>query len=243
MALLTQDILLILNEADPMGLIKSGSPKDEYLPEAKAIEGRLATMSSIDDTRELVHGVFADWFSDELAGEPARYAELAERIYTLKSAQHANSFDSGNFIEWKLKTFDSLSPRELYAILQLRIEVFSIEQNCIYQDADNKDFEAFHLMAWRQEKLIAYTRLLPPFIAYDEASIGRVVTSPSARGTGIGRKLMEASMAAMHQLYGKIPIRIGAQFYLVKFYESFGFVKVGDPYLEDGIEHIHMLLQ
>jgi hypothetical protein len=111
MALLTQDILLLLNEADPMGLIKSGSPRDEYLPEAKAIEGRLATMSSIDDTRHLVHGVFVDWFSNELAGEPARYAELAERIYTLKSEQHANSFDSGDFIEWKLKTFDSLSPR------------------------------------------------------------------------------------------------------------------------------------
>lgn len=226
-----------------MGLIKSGSPADEYLPEAKAIEDRLATMDSVDDTRALVHQVFVEWFSEETAGKPDRYAEMAQRIYYLKSTHDTKSFDSGDFIEWKLKTFDSLSPRELYAIMQLRIEVFSVEQNCIYQDADNKDFEAFHLMAWRQEKLIAYTRLLPPFIAYDEASIGRVVTSPSARGTGIGRKLMEASLAALHQLYGKIPIRIGAQFYLVKFYESFGFVKVGNIYLEDGIEHIQMLLQ
>jgi len=232
------DILSIINDADPIGLIKAGSPHNEYMPQAKSILEKLTDQDSASSLQTEIHQLFTDWFDESLAGSADRYSEMAKRIWALKEGRLISSVD---FIDWKLKTFDSLTPRELYAIMQLRNEVFSVEQNCVYQDADNKDFEAFHLMAWQQEKLVAYTRLLPPFIAFDEASIGRVVTSPSVRKTGLGRQLMESSIRAMEQLYGKIPIRIGAQIYLQKFYESLGFVRFGEPYLEDGIKHVEML--
>ncbi|HRF19791.1 MAG TPA: GNAT family N-acetyltransferase [Chitinophagaceae bacterium] len=144
-------------------------------------------------------------------------------------------------MEWILKKFEELTPHELYTIMQLRNEVFVVEQNCVYQDADNKDRYSFHLMGWKEDKLIAYTRLIPAGTAYAEPSIGRVVTSPSARGTGAGRELMEYSIDTIYKLFGKQPIRIGAQLYLKKFYSSIGFEPTGDIYLEDGIEHIEMV--
>jgi ElaA protein len=144
-------------------------------------------------------------------------------------------------MNWSLKKFEALTPHELYAILQLRNEVFVVEQNCVYQDADNKDKFSFHLMGWKDNKLIAYTRLIPAGTAYAEPSIGRVVTSPSARGTGAGRQLMEQSINNIYKLFGKQSIRIGAQLYLKKFYSSLGFEATGDIYLEDGIEHIEMV--
>ena len=144
-------------------------------------------------------------------------------------------------INWLIKKFDDLSPHELYAILQLRNEVFAIEQNCVYPDLDNKDQPAYHLMGWNKDKLIAYTRIIPPGKAHAEPCIGRVVTSPSVRGEGIGRQLMERSMEHIYNIYGKTPIRIGAQFYLKKFYTSLGFFQAGDVYLEDGIEHVEMV--
>ena len=142
---------------------------------------------------------------------------------------------------WKVKSFDSLTPHELYAILQLRSEVFGVEQNCVYQDMDNKDQHCFHLMGWQNERLLAYTRLVPPGISYPQPSIGRVVTSPSARRTGLGKTLMEKSIAEIINLYGNSSIKIGAQLYLKKFYESFDFEQTGDSYDEDGIAHIHMI--
>lgn len=144
-------------------------------------------------------------------------------------------------MEWILKKFEELTPHELYTIMQLRNEVFVVEQNCVYQDADNKDKFSFHLMGWKEDILIAYTRLIPAGTAYAEPSIGRVVTSPSARGTGAGRELMEYSIDTIYKLFGKQPIRIGAQLYLKKFYSSIGFEPTGDIYLEDGIEHIEMV--
>ena len=144
-------------------------------------------------------------------------------------------------MNWSLKKFEDLAPHELYAIMQLRNEVFVVEQNCVYQDADNKDRYSFHLMGWKEDKLIAYTRLIPAGTAYAEPSIGRVVTSPSARGTGAGRELMERSIDTIYKLFGKQPIRIGAQLYLKKFYSSLGFEPTGGIYLEDGIEHIEMV--
>lgn len=144
-------------------------------------------------------------------------------------------------MEWILKKFEELTPHELYAIMQLRNEVFVVEQNCVYQDADNKDRYSFHLMGWKEDKLIAYTRLIPAGTAYAEPSIGRVVTSPSARGTGAGRELMEHSIDTIYKLFGKQPIRIGAQLYLKKFYSSLGFEPTGGIYLEDGIEHVEMV--
>ncbi len=144
-------------------------------------------------------------------------------------------------IDWILKKFDALSPNELYAILQLRNAVFVVEQQCIFQDADDKDQGSYHLMGLHENTLMAYTRLLPPGYGYEYASIGRVVTAPAVRRYGVGKKLMQQSIDSVYELFGHGTIKIGAQLYLKTFYESFGFVQTGTPYLEDGIEHIYML--
>ncbi len=144
-------------------------------------------------------------------------------------------------INWTLKKFDELLPAELYTILQLRSEVFVVEQNCVFQDMDNKDQQCYHLMGWRDNKLIAYTRLVPPYVAYTFPSIGRVVTSPAARADGVGRLLMEKSIAEIYILFGQQPIKIGAQLYLHKFYSSLGFQQTSEIYLEDDIEHVEMI--
>ena len=145
-------------------------------------------------------------------------------------------------IKWVCKKFDELTPNELYAILQLRNEVFVVEQNCVFQDADDKDQVCCHFMGWLNKKLVAYTRLVPAGIVSDNVSIGRVVTSPSVRKTGIGKELMEKSIEKTKEFFGNVPVMIGAQLYLKKFYESLGFHQTGDIYLEDGIEHIKMIL-
>ena len=143
---------------------------------------------------------------------------------------------------WSYKPFETLSPAELYAVLQLRSEVFVVEQNCVFQDMDDKDPFCHHLMCWQQNKLIAYARIVPAGISYVESSIGRIVSSPAARGNGIGRALLQQSIQLCYNLHGKRVIRIGAQLYLKEFYESFGFQQDSPMYLEDGIEHIEMLL-
>lgn len=152
-------------------------------------------------------------------------------------------------MEWIIKKFEDLNPQELYAILQLRNIVFAVEQHCVYPDMDNRDQASSHLMCWsipvskeEQPVLLAYTRLLPPGLAYEEPSIGRVVTSPAARKTGLGRELMKRSIVLIHALYEKQPVRIGAQLYLLQFYQSLGFSQTSEIYLEDGIEHVEMLL-
>jgi ElaA protein len=144
-------------------------------------------------------------------------------------------------ITWLCKAFSNLTPDELYSILQLRNEVFVMEQNCVYQDCDDKDQYSYHFMGWQQNKLVAYTRLIPSGVTYEEISIGRVVTSPSIRGTKVGRELIIRSIEKLHELFGKKPIKIGAQLYLKHFYESLGFIKSSNVYLEDGIEHIKMI--
>lgn len=149
-------------------------------------------------------------------------------------------------IQWSLKKFDTLTPHELYAVLRLRTAIFVVEQDCVFQDMDNKDQYCRHLMAWQHERnhepeLVAYTRLVPPGVSYDEfPSIGRVVTAAGVRSSGIGRQLMEKSIEELVSLYGATPIRIGAQLYLKKFYESFGFEQSSDVYDEDGIDHLEM---
>jgi ElaA protein len=140
------------------------------------------------------------------------------------------------------KPFSELTPYELYAILQLRNEVFIVEQNCVFQDADNKDQVSLHVMCWQNDLLAGYTRLVPPGVAYDEASIGRVVTSPKVRHAGIGKLLMQYSIRTTYDAWGKTTITIGAQFYLRSFYSSMGFQQCSDIYLEDGIQHIKMFL-
>jgi len=143
--------------------------------------------------------------------------------------------------DWKCKPFDDLTVHELYAMLRLRSEVFVVEQNCVFLDMDNKDQASLHVGGWVDNKLVAYTRLVPAGIAYQEASIGRVITSPEARGRGAGRQIMDKSIQLLYNTWGVQPIRLGAQLYLRKFYESFGFVQASDTYIEDGIPHIEML--
>lgn len=144
-------------------------------------------------------------------------------------------------IRFECRPFEELTPHQLYAILHLRNEVFVVEQNCVFQDADHKDQGSRHLMAWSGDTLAGYTRLLPQGLAYEEMSIGRVVTSPLFRRTGIGKTLMEESIRQCHALFGNGAIKIGAQSYLKNFYGSFGFVQTGEAYMEDGIPHIHMI--
>lgn len=144
-------------------------------------------------------------------------------------------------IQWQLRSFEELTAHQLYQLLRLRSEVFVVEQQCIFLDMDNKDQQCYHLLGWKGELLAASTRLVPPGISYTEMSIGRVVSSPLVRGTGIGRELMEVSVKACYELWGNAPIRIGAQCYLEKFYQSLGFEPEGEIYLEDGIPHIEMV--
>ncbi len=144
-------------------------------------------------------------------------------------------------INWECKPFNTLTPDELYSILKLRIEVFVIEQNCVFQDCDDKDQESYHYMGWQKNKLVAYTRLMPAGLAYEEISIGRVVTSPIVRHSHIGKELMSNSIEKLHELFGKLSIKIGAQLYLKRFYESLGFIQCSKIYLEDGIKHIKMI--
>jgi ElaA protein len=146
-------------------------------------------------------------------------------------------------LNWTFKSFEELTTTELYAILQLRSDVFVVEQNCVYLDIDGKDKKSFHLMAWQDDDLAAYTRLVPPGISFTEASIGRVLSSPKYRGLGIGITLMQKSIHHTLESYATNKIRIGAQLYLKKFYEGFGFVAQGDEFLEDGIPHIEMLIE
>ncbi|PZR25685.1 MAG: GNAT family N-acetyltransferase [Citrobacter freundii] len=144
-------------------------------------------------------------------------------------------------INWTLKKFEELTIIELYEILRLRTEVFVVEQNCVFQDMDNKDQQCYHLLGRKGDLLAAYTRIVPTGIAYDDApSIGRVVTSPQARGEGLGKELMKQSIKDLFRVYGESTIKIGAQLYLKKFYESLGFVQSSDIYDEDGIDHIEM---
>jgi ElaA protein len=147
-------------------------------------------------------------------------------------------------INWEVIRFEDLSPAKLYSIMQLRAEVFVVEQNCPYQDADGKDEKSFHVLGYNKEKqLIAYCRILPEHISYPEVSIGRVVTSPKARGTGAGKQLMQRAIDEIRLLFGDVPVKIGAQLYLKKFYEGFGFAVTSEEYLEDNIPHIEMLAQ
>ncbi len=143
---------------------------------------------------------------------------------------------------WLFKKFHELSSAELYAIMQLRNEVFVVEQNCVYQDADGKDPQCWHLAGWDGANLVAYTRIIPPGIAFKEASIGRVVTSPRYRRTGAGRELMKESIDRTFSQFNCTEIKIGAQLYLTRFYQSLGFRQTSPEYLEDGIPHIEMIL-
>lgn len=144
-------------------------------------------------------------------------------------------------IIWSIKAFKELGPDELYDILRLRTEVFVVEQECIFQDMDNLDQGAVHLQGRIGSTLAATARILEPGVAYYEPSIGRVVSSPLFRKKGIGIALMRTAIDETERLYGQQPIKIGAQLYLKRFYEGFGFEQCSETYLEDNIPHIKMI--
>ena len=143
-------------------------------------------------------------------------------------------------IQWKIKTFETLSVNELYDILRLRSEIFVVEQNCVYLDLDGKDKQALHLFGEFEGKIVAYSRLFKPGISFDNASIGRVVVHANYRDRKWGHDLMREAIAGIQSHFGESNITIGAQLYLKKFYESHGFVQTSDMYLEDDIPHIEM---
>lgn len=143
-------------------------------------------------------------------------------------------------VKWQVKKFEDLSLNELYDMMNLRQEVFVVEQDCPYIDADYKDQKSIHVNAYFNEKLIAHTRIVYPGVSYQEASIGRVVSHPKFRGTGLGKELMLKSIEALEQNFGS-SCRISAQTYLIKFYKQFGFEISSEEYLEDDLPHIQML--
>ena len=148
-------------------------------------------------------------------------------------------------IQWRCLPFHALSADALYRLLRLRSEVFVVEQNCVFLDLDGVDALCLHVLGEVVDPdgvhLHASTRLVPPGAAFAEASIGRVVTAPSARGGGIGHALMVESLHHLEQLWGSQPVRIGAQAHLEAFYNRHGFVSDHKPYIEDGIPHLEMI--
>jgi ElaA protein len=140
-------------------------------------------------------------------------------------------------LTWHDRAFEELTIDELYAIIALREQVFVVEQRCAYLDADGVDPRCRHLWAHDGGEIVAYLRLVPPGVRYDETSIGRVIVAQRMRGTGLGRELMRRGLATA----GAVPVRLGAQAHLEKFYTDLGFRRVSDVYDEDGIPHIQML--
>lgn len=149
-------------------------------------------------------------------------------------------------VHWQWKRFAELQPAELYAVLAARAAVFVVEQRCAFQDADGWDPFAWHLLGWSaadgERALAAYLRLIEPGRKYREPSIGRVLTIARCRGTGLGREAMRLALARSTELYPGAPVRIAAQQRLEAFYATLGFRTASDPYEEDGIVHVDMVL-
>lgn len=146
-------------------------------------------------------------------------------------------------MNWHIKKFDELSLNELYGILQLRSEVFVVEQDCVYQDLDDKDQVSCHLFLEDNGEIIAVSRIIPEGISYEEMSIGRVVVKKSHRGKGLSKAMMEKAIDYIINDLDKSKIRLSGQAYLEKFYTDLGFEKVSDCYLEDGIDHFEFLFE
>ena len=142
--------------------------------------------------------------------------------------------------QWKIKPFKALSVSEMYSFLQLRSQVFVVEQNCVYQDIDGKDYKALHLMGEYDGKIVAYCRLFKSGDYFQEASIGRVVIDANYRDKKWGHEMMKQAIAGIETYFKETKIIISAQLYLQKFYESHGFVQTSEMYLEDDIPHIEM---
>lgn len=144
-------------------------------------------------------------------------------------------------LQFSTRTFAELNPFELYAYLQLRSEVFVVEQNCVYQDLDNKDQLSFHIFAHYLDELVACARIVPGGVGYPEISIGRVIVAQAYRNKQIGHQLMAYCVTQIERHFGAQPVVLSAQAHLQEFYKKHNFAPVGDTYLEDGIPHIHMI--
>jgi len=141
----------------------------------------------------------------------------------------------------KTKNFTELTTKELYELLQLRSEVFVVEQHCVYQDIDGKDQKSLHVLGYKNEELVAYTRIFKPGDYFEKASIGRVVVAENQRQHKFGYAIMKASIEVVKTHYNTSEIKISAQTHLKSFYNNLEFFEVGEEYLEDGIPHIAML--
>lgn len=146
-------------------------------------------------------------------------------------------------IEWCWKPFPQLTLDELYSLLQARSEVFTVEQRCCYPDLDNLDQSSWHLLGWGSTKwqLAAYARVLPPGTVHKEVSFGRVLTTQTYRGAGLGKKLVQEVISFCKEQFPQANIRIDAQYYLIEFYQQFGFQVISEPFDDHGIEHVEML--
>jgi ElaA protein len=144
-------------------------------------------------------------------------------------------------IHWQHLPFEALCTQQVYDMLQLRSEVFVVEQNCVFQDIDGYDAQAMHVLGYIEKKLVAYARCFNAGVKFTEASFGRVITHSSVRGMGVGHVLVQHAIDCVQRTWGTQPIRIGAQAHLDNFYGKLGFVKTGAIYLEDGIPHTEML--
>jgi ElaA protein len=149
--------------------------------------------------------------------------------------------DTATSLDWRWYAFDQFTKQQLYAVLAAREAVFIVEQDCAYHDLDGMDADAQHLVAWSAGEVAGYLRLLGPGTRFGEPSLGRILTTARARGTGLGRDLVARGIERAGELYPAQPIRISAQAHLSKFYGSFGFEVASEPYLEDGIPHVEML--
>ncbi len=146
-------------------------------------------------------------------------------------------------MSWKVKSFNELSTHDLYEMLQVRTKVFVVEQECPYLEVDGKDLHAYHLYKEENGEVVAYARLLPAGVSYNEPSIGRVLVKKAYRGRGFASELVKRGLAFMHEEWGEQPVKIQAQEYLREFYGSFGFRAITETYLDDGIPHIDMILE
>jgi ElaA protein len=144
-------------------------------------------------------------------------------------------------LEITIKTFQELTTKELYDLIQLRVDVFCVEQNCVYQDLDGKDEKAIHIIGKKNNKIIAYTRVFKAGDYFKESSIGRVVVRKDERQHKYGYDIMKASIQAVKEYFNETTIKLSAQTYLRKFYNNLGFKEIGQEYLEDGIPHIAMV--
>ena len=144
-------------------------------------------------------------------------------------------------MDWKLRKFSELNVEEIYEILKVRNQVFIVEQNCPYEDCDEKDKNSYHMFLSDKGKVVAYIRIPEKGVSYDEVSIGRVLVNKDYRGNNFGREIMIKGIEFIEKDLKEKSIRISAQEYLREFYKSLGFKEVSEAYLEDNIPHIEML--